>query len=209
MTIPAPFAFQVVEGWNRSAAQRIVDLHASGLVSEHERRGDGHVVYGSDRVPILEIEKRVVDADRSLPTETLLERAVSILRTALSRTDEEHMERMHVAARALDAAARLAAPDVLPSRKMNATSASPVVAHAFGEVETTSSGWTASMRADPQGRRLPSIVTLFQSCGMVELARLDTRIHDVEPLDAIERLRLEARLAGLIARADTIEGTDR
>jgi hypothetical protein len=200
-----PFSFQLFEGWDRTGAIRIVELHETGSLVAMDTPHDRQSAFGDGTEVLLEIDDAIVDADGSMTPERRMDLSVEVLRTALTRTNDDHMVRMNIAARALDLAARLIAPDDVRTRKMNSASATPAVPASFGVVMTTVGGWTTTMAEDPHGRILPTTVTMFESGPAIALRRLETRVHDVATLDVMERLRLEMRLDSLLQRARAIE----
>lgn len=203
--VAEPFSFQLFEGWDRTGAMRIVEMHEAGSLVVMDTPHDRQSAFGDGTDVLLEIDDAIVDADGSMAPEGRMDLSVDVLRTALSRNDDDHMVRMNIAANALDLAARLIAPDDIRTRKMNSASATPAVAASFGVVMTTVGGWTTTMEDDPHGRILPSTVTMFEGGPVIALRRLETRVHDVATLDVMERLRLEMRLDGLLQHARAIE----
>jgi hypothetical protein len=198
-----PFSFQALEGWDRDAALRVIDLAASGRFRAIDTGStrDLSFTYGTDVA--IQISKSL------LPVGTDEGGAVvaitRLLEAALGRTDDEHVERMHISCRAHDAAARLEAPDDLPTRKMNTSAATPAREAVFGTGQFIPGGWSVRPIPTPDRAGLPSIVSMYAFDGGFQFDRLDTRVHDVEPLDPMSRLRLEAHYADLMTRIASIE----
>lgn len=193
-----PFSFQVLEGWNRDAARRVIDLAASGRFRAIDTGSTRDLSFSHGKDVTIQISMSL------LPEGTDGKDAVDaigeLLRAALTRTDDEHIERMHLACRAHEDAARLEAPDDLPTRKMNTSAATPAREAVFGTVQFIPGGWSVRPIPTPDRTGLPSIVSVYAFDGGFQFDRLDTRVHDVEPLDPMSRLRMEARYADLMTR---------
>lgn len=193
-----PFSFQVIEGWNRDAARRVLDLASSDRFRSVDTGStrDLSFTYGTDVAIQISRSLLPVGTDEGDAVVAI----TRLLEAALGRTDDQHVERMHLSCRAYDAAARLEAPDDLPTRKMNTSAATPAREAVFGTVQFIPGGWSVRPIPTPDRTGLPSIVSIHAFDGGFQFGRLDTRVHDVEPLDPMSRLRMEAHYVDLMTR---------
>ena len=198
-----PFSFQVIEGWNREAARRVVDLAASGRFRTIDTGSTRDLSFSHGTDVAIRISMSLLpDGTDGKGT---IDAVARLLDSALDRADDEHIERIHLACRAHEHAARLEAPDDLPTRKMNTSAATPAREAVFGTVQFIPGGWSVRPIPTPDRTGLPSIVSMYAFDGGFQFDRLDTRVHEVESLDPMSRLRLETDYADLMTRIASIE----
>lgn len=204
MRLKTPFSFQVIEGWDRRKAERIIDLVASGRFRSVDNGSTREICFTNGTDVAIDIATSVIPEGAG-EAEALVA-VTGLIEAALSRTDDEHLERSHLAHLAHETAARLEAPEDLETRKMNFSAATPAREAVFGTVQYIPGGWSVRPVSTPDKTGLPSIVSIHAFHGGFQFARQDTRVHDVEVLDPMSRLRMEAGYADLMARVADLEG---
>jgi hypothetical protein len=203
-----PFAMLASEGWQRDTARKVLDDLREGRFEARAEDGGGDRLLCNEGMMGISVAPDVHEPGNApfdpVRTTTF---ATTVLETLLMRSDEDALDRIVVADRALDIAARLSvqAEEPIASGQMNAYARSRHRRAMFGAVIKWSDSWSSTMRADGKRRDLPFSLSINVSRSRISIWRRSRLIHDVVPLTTLERLRMESLLAETIARVRSMD----
>lgn len=205
MTTTVPFAMLIGEGWRRETVADALSHVRSGeyLPRENDGHGGRMLTVGTRCSVSVDRASHEPGNDAFDPDRTR-DFTIGVLSTMLLRSDEEHIERITIADRALDLAARLSRPaeKEIHSGEINAVARTVHASPAFGAVDKSRDGWKAVMRADHRRRDLPLCICVDVSFSRMTIWCRSRVVHGVKALEAVdplERLRMEAELRDVLS----------
>ena len=203
-----PFAMLASEGWQRDTAHKALDDLREGRFEARAEDGSGDRLLcnqGPMGISVSPDSHEPGNAPFDPARTTAF--AATVLETLLMRSDEDALDRIFLADRALDMAARLSvhAEEPIASGQMTAYARTRHRRAMFGPVIKRSDSWSSSMRSDQKRRDLPFCLSIDVSRSRVTIWRRSRMIHDVVPLTTMERLHMESGLAETIARIRSMD----
>lgn len=205
MTTTVPFAMLIGEGWRRETVADALSRVRSGEYLPRENDGHGERMLAGGTRRSISVDRACHEpGNDAFDPDRTRDFTIGVLSTMLLRSDEEHIERITIADRALDLAARLSGPaeGAIRSGEINAVARTVHASPAFGAVDKSRDGWKAVMRADHRRRDLPLCLCVDVSFSRMTIWCRSRVVHGVKALDTVdplERLRMEAELGDVLS----------